>query len=231
MYGKDVTQHDHNLRLVLDRAREVNLKLNPKKCRFRVPEITYVGHVFTASGLKPDPQKTAAISEMPAPEDVLSLQRFLGMVNYLGKFIPDLSELSAPLRDLVKKDTAWAWFPQHQNAFDVLKSKLISTPTLKYFDLKRPIVITCDASKFGLGSACLQIHDGVQLPVSFASRTMTPAEQHYAQIEKSCWLSCSPARSSKTTSWAPNFQLRLTTSPWSPSSASRFTLLPPGYNG
>ena len=76
VYGKDVEQHDHNLRLVLDRAREVNLKLNPSKCRFRVPEVTYVGHVFTASGLKPDPQKTAAISEMPAPVDVPSLQRF-----------------------------------------------------------------------------------------------------------------------------------------------------------
>lgn len=160
------------------------MKLNPKKCRFHAPEVTYVGHVFTASGLKPDPQKTAVISGMSSPPDVPSLQRFLGMVKYLGKFIPDLSELSAPLRDLIKKDTAWAWFPQHQKAFDILKSKLISTPTLTFFDLQRPIIITCDASQFGLGAACLQLHDGLQLPVSFASHAMTPAEQHYAQIEK-----------------------------------------------
>lgn len=121
---------------------------------------------------------------MSPPTDVPALQRFLGMVNYLGKFIPDLSELSAPLRELIKKDTAWAWFPQHQRAFDVLKSRLVSTPTLKFFDLQHPIVLTCDASKFGLGAACMQLHDGQQLPVSYASRTMTPAEQRYAQIEK-----------------------------------------------
>lgn len=131
VYGKDVAEHNFNLRQVLDRARKINLKLNTKKCRFRVLEVTYVGHVFTASRLKPDPQKTTAISGMSSPTDVPSLQRFLGMVNYLGKFIPDLRELSAPLRDLIKKDNAWAWFPQHQKAFDVLKSRLISIPTLK----------------------------------------------------------------------------------------------------
>ncbi|XP_055507978.1 uncharacterized protein LOC129707187 [Leucoraja erinacea] len=185
VYGRDVEEHDRNLRRVLDRARQINLKLNPSKCRFRLSEVSYVGHIFTSQGLKPDPAKTTAISDFPAPVDVAGLQRFLGMVNYLGKFIPRLSELSAPLRLLTKKDVAWSWSPQHQLSFDALKKKLIDTPVLRFFDLKLPIVVTCDASRFGLGAACMQICEGDSLlPVSFASRTMTDTEQRYAQIEK-----------------------------------------------
>lgn len=92
--GKDTAEHANKLQLIMDRARQINLKFNPDNCKFRVPEVTYVGHVFTPDGLKPDPKKTAAFIEIPAPTDVFRLQRFLGMVNYLGKFIPNLSEPS-----------------------------------------------------------------------------------------------------------------------------------------
>lgn len=85
---RDVQEHDSNLKLILDRANEVNLELNPLKCRFRVDKM---GHVFISNGLKPDPFKTIAISEMPAPTYLTALQRFLGIVNYLGKFIPNFS--------------------------------------------------------------------------------------------------------------------------------------------
>lgn len=110
--GKDVEEHDENLKKVLDRARKVNLRLNPLKCKFRLSEVCYVGHVFTSEGLKPDPSKIKAITEMEVPENVTALQRFLGMVNYLGKFIPGFSDLSAPLRKLTRKDMEWCWLKQ-----------------------------------------------------------------------------------------------------------------------
>lgn len=94
--GKSMEDHDANSRKVLNRAREVNLRLNPLKCRFQLNQVSYVGHVFTSEGLKADPAKTKAISEMPVPADVPALQRFLGMVNYLEKFIPNFSFLTAP---------------------------------------------------------------------------------------------------------------------------------------
>uniref|UniRef100_A0A8C5HEF5 Gypsy retrotransposon integrase-like protein 1 n=1 Tax=Gouania willdenowi TaxID=441366 RepID=A0A8C5HEF5_GOUWI len=117
---------------------------------------------------------------MPVPSDVTSLQRFLGMANYLGKFIPNFSDIAAPLRKLTHKDTAWCWFQQHQEAFDHLKACLSSPPVLSYYDVKQPVTLTCDASCFGLGAACLQ--NGK--PVAFASRTLTDTETRYAQIEK-----------------------------------------------
>ncbi|CAI5639180.1 unnamed protein product [Oreochromis niloticus] len=178
--GHRVAEHDANLKKVLTRAREIKLRLNPDKCKFRLDQVSYVGHIFTKDGLKADPSKTTAIGAMPVPTDVTSLQRFLGMVNYLGKYIQNLSEIAAPLRKLTHKETAWCWFPQHQEAFDHLKSCLSSPPVLAYYNVKEPVTLTCDASCYGLGAACLQ--NG--RPVAFASRALTDTEMRYAQIEK-----------------------------------------------
>lgn len=101
-------------------------------------------YVFTSDG----PSKTTAINEMQVPTDVISLQRFLGMVNYLGKLIPYLSDISASLRELTHKDTAWSWYAQHQTAFEILKLQLASAPTLAYFVLKLPVTLTCDVSQY-----------------------------------------------------------------------------------
>ncbi|XP_051984856.1 uncharacterized protein K02A2.6-like [Xyrauchen texanus] len=161
--GNGEQEHDTNFKKVLDRAREVNMRLNPQKCKFRLSEVSYVGHIFTSKGLQPDPAKTKAITEMLPPDNVTALQRFLGMINYLGKFIPNLSEVSAPLRELT-----------------YLKHRISSPPTLKYYDVQKPITLTCDASQFGLGAACLQEDE----PVAYASRTLTQTEVRYAQIEK-----------------------------------------------
>ncbi|KAL1279192.1 hypothetical protein QQF64_025865 [Cirrhinus molitorella] len=178
--GRDAAEHDINLKKVLNRAREVKLKLNSAKCKFRLDQVSYVGHVFTSEGLTADPSKTKAISEMPAPKDVPALQRFLGMVNYMGKFIPNFSDVAAPLRKLTHKETAWCWYQQHQQAFETLKACLTTPPVLSYYDVKKPVTLTCDASCFGLGAACMQ--DG--RPVAYASRTLTDTETRYAQIEK-----------------------------------------------
>lgn len=129
----------------------------------------YRGHVFTSEGLKPNPSKIKAITEMEAPENVTALQRFLGMVNYLGKFIPGFSDLSAPLRELTHKDVEWCWLKQYQDTFNKLKEVITSPPTLRSYDVKKPVTLMCDASQFGLGAACLQQN----APVAYSSRTLT----------------------------------------------------------
>ncbi|XP_022783269.1 uncharacterized protein K02A2.6-like [Stylophora pistillata] len=107
VWGKDVEQHDVRLRQVLDRCRERNLKLNREKCHFRVSEVHYVGHVLSADGVKPDPNKVEAIIAMPTPANREDLRRFLGVLTYLSKFIPNMSQKSAPLRQLLQKDVKW----------------------------------------------------------------------------------------------------------------------------
>lgn len=105
---------------------------------------------------KANPSKTKAISEMWAPKDVPALQRLLGMANYLGKFIPNFSDISVPLRMLTHKETVWCWYQQQQHAFDMLKSCLSTPPVLSYSDARKPVTLTCNASCFGLGVACIQ---------------------------------------------------------------------------
>jgi len=152
--GNGEQEHDANLKKVLDRAREVNLRLNFQRCKFRLSEVSYVGHIFTSKGLQPDPAKTKVITEMLPPDNVTALQLFLGMINYLGKFIPNLSELAAPLRELTCKNTEWCWFKQHQDAFEELKHRISSPPTLKYYDVQKPVTLTCDASQSSRECTC-----------------------------------------------------------------------------
>ncbi len=180
VWGSTEAEHDENLLKVLDRIREINLKLKWDKCKFKVKEVRYVGHLLTEDGLKPDPEKIRAITEMQIPSNVKDLQRFLGMVRYLSKFVSRLSELALPLQNLLHADTAWTWDSIHQRAFDNLKAAISSAPALQFYDLHKPVTLSCDASFGGLGAACL--HDG--LPVAYASRSLTKAEQSYAQIEK-----------------------------------------------
>lgn len=180
IWGTTEEEHDANLRKVLDRARQVGLKLNRKKCQFRAKTVRFVGHKFTEEGLMPDEEKVTAIRNMPQPEDRAALQRFLGMTNYLSKFIANYSEKTAPLRELLHKNTAWSWMKPQQDAFEALKEDISHPPVLKFFDPEQPVVLSVDASKAGLGAVCLQ-HN---LPVAFASRALTDAETRYAQIEK-----------------------------------------------
>lgn len=209
--GCDAAEHDANLKKVLDRAREINLRLNPLKFKFRLDQVCYVGHIFTKEGLKADPTKTEVINKMPVPEDVPALQRFLGMVNYLGKYIPKLSEIAAPLKQLTRRDTAWCWLPQHQQAFDQLKSCLTSPPILAYYNVKYQVTLTCDASCYGL-----ELHvyrrGGWWLMRPALSQTRKLAT---LRSKRSCWQLCLHASSLGTTYMEKQRLWRQTTSPLS----------------
>jgi hypothetical protein len=123
--GETFEQLLSNLRGVFVRCREVNLKIQFAKSLFFVQELPWIGHVIGQGVLKADPTKIEAIVNMPAPTDKAGLVRVLGMVTYLNKFSTNLSELTRPLRDLLKEDAAWIWEKQQQQLFDQLKEKML----------------------------------------------------------------------------------------------------------
>ena len=100
VWGTTIEEHDQRLKIVLDKARKYNLKLSPNKTEFRKKQIRYVGHVLSSEGLKPDYEKVKAVEQMKAPQSKKELQHFLGFVQYLAKFLPNMSKVSAPLREL-----------------------------------------------------------------------------------------------------------------------------------
>ena len=168
------SDHDKNLRIVLERARERNLTLNKDKVRLRLTEVPYIGHLLTADGLKPDPKKVEAVLMMPKPTVVQSVKSFLGMANYLSKFLPRLSTVTEPLRRLEDKHVEWHWNEVHERAFTDVKQLITNHPVLRYYDVSKEVTLQCDASQSGLGAALLQ--EGQ--PVAFASRALAATKVH-----------------------------------------------------
>uniref|UniRef100_A0AAZ3NNW3 Reverse transcriptase/retrotransposon-derived protein RNase H-like domain-containing protein n=1 Tax=Oncorhynchus tshawytscha TaxID=74940 RepID=A0AAZ3NNW3_ONCTS len=154
-------------------------KAKHKKLQFKVPEVRFHGHILSSTGLKADPEKVKAVLEMPHPSDVKGVQRFVGFVTYLAKFLPRLSEVCEPLRRLMDKDTIWHWLPKHDAAVREIKQLVTQTPVLRYYNVSKPVTIQSDSSQYGLG--CCLMQEGQ--PVAFVSRALTPTEQNYAQIE------------------------------------------------
>ena len=167
---------------MLERAREVSLRLRIEKCKFNLTRLNYIGHTITADGLKPDlGESGSSPHKMPEPQSKEDLRRFLGMINYLAKFIPDLANRSIILRDLLKEQHECTWQPQHQKCFDELRKACSNEATLAYYYVNKPVTLSCNSSQYGLGAVCMQ--DGRL--VAYASRTLTDCtEKRYAQIEK-----------------------------------------------
>ena len=178
--GRDLDHNDRILRAVIERAIEYNLRLNYDKCKIRKTSVPYVGHIISAEGIRPDPEKIRAVCDMPPPNSKEAIRRFLGLVQYLSKFIPNMSQIDAPLRVLLKSDVEFQWDHAQQKSFEKLKTACTTTPVLALYDVNKPTEIQCDASKDGLGAILMQ--DG--RVIAYSSRALTDTEKRYAQIEK-----------------------------------------------
>lgn len=182
--GKTTKEHDTNLRMVLRKLEDAGVTLNVNKCSFRQTEVTFLGHVVSATGVSADPGKVRAITQLDPPLDASEVRSLLGSANHLAKFLPDLADFTKPLRDLLHQDAEWHWGPAQQQSFDKLKQALSRTPVLSHYDSQLLHTVSVDASSYGLGAVLLQQSQERLLPVAYASRSLTETEQRYAQIEK-----------------------------------------------
>ena len=173
VWGRDVKEHDARLRQVLDRSREANLKLNPEKCHIRKEAVPYIGHVLTKDGLIADPEKIRAVQEMRQPQNAKELRTFLGFMQYLAKFMPNMADVSSPLRQLLEKEVEWHWEKEQEESFQKLKLMASSTPVLGYYDPDKPVTLSVDASSKGLGAVVLQ----EDKPIAYASRALTSTQE------------------------------------------------------
>ncbi|XP_045447548.1 uncharacterized protein K02A2.6-like [Melitaea cinxia] len=184
--GKNNSEHDDILNKVIERARKYNVKFNKNKIQYKSDHVKYVGLIVSQEGIQVDPDNVKAILELKEPSNVKQLQKFLGMCNYLSRFIPHYSVITEPLRNLLKKDVVWEWSEPQDKAFKELKTKLSNTPTLAVLNSKGSIVLQTDSSKSGMGACLLQ--NGK--PISFYSRAYTECQTRWAPIEKELFAIC-----------------------------------------
>ena len=175
-----MSDHDNNLRALLSRATEHGMKFKWEKCEFRKTELSFMGHVITSGGLQADPIKIEAVLALKKPNSVDEVHQLGGFVNYLAKFLPNLSKVMEPISRLTRNNEPWVWSSEQDKAFGTIKQLATQSPVRAYYDPEAELVLQCDASQDGLGVALLQ--NG--RPVTYASRALTETEKQYAQIEK-----------------------------------------------
>jgi len=125
-----------------------------------------------------------AIEQFPTPAQPKQLKNFCGIIRYYRLFIPNCGRFASPLYKLLKRDANFEWTEAQENAFQHLKSKLVSRPILQYPDFSKEFILTTDASNRGLGAVLSQGPVGKDLPIAYASRSLNSAENNYTTSEK-----------------------------------------------
>lgn len=184
VYAANVSEHDRRLAKVMKRLSDYNITLNHDKCVYRVKSLEFLGHRLSYKGIEPAVDKVAAIKQFRAPVTAEEVRSFLGLVNYVGKFIPDLSTRTNALRELTKQGVPFDWTDEHTNAFNDLKSRMSNTAILGYYNVNDRTQVVADASPVGLGAVLIQFDNRGPRIISFASRGLTDVEKRYAQTEK-----------------------------------------------
>ncbi|XP_065213313.1 uncharacterized protein K02A2.6-like [Planococcus citri] len=183
VFGKDKEEHDRNLKAVLDRLEEVGLSVNMKKSKFGQSEITFLGHVIGHGMIKPTIDKVEAIREFRLPETSEELKSFLGLVSYVGKFIPNLSTELDVLRR-VSRSVPFEWSGEAVQHFLHVRSLLSDESHLYLYDPDLPTIVMADASPVGLGAVLLQKKGEENRVICYVSRSLTDVERRYSQTEK-----------------------------------------------
>ena len=187
--GRTEEEQLENLRKVLQRLQEHGIRPKKSKCVFLKTSVQtsvrYLGHVIDANGLHATDDKVKAIVNAPRPKNVAELRSFLGLLQYYGRFIPNLSSLLYPLNQLLQHQQNWRWTKACREAFRAAKEMIASSRVLTHYDSNLPIRLATVASAYGVGAVISHVlDDGSEHPIAFASRTLQSSERNYAQIEK-----------------------------------------------
>ena len=178
-------EHLETLKKVLQKFKQHGIRVKKNKCTFMKTSVQYLGHRIDADGLHATEAKLEAIINAPTPRNVPELRSFLELLNYYGRFIPNLSSLIHPLNKLLRHGVPWQWSEACQEAFRAAKVKMVSPNVLVHYDPVRPIQLAADASSYGIGAVISHtMDDGTERPIAFASRTLSSSEQNYSQVEK-----------------------------------------------
>jgi hypothetical protein len=185
VYSQTWDEHVQQIQLLFQKLSDANLTVNLGKCEFCAATVTYLGHIVGQGEVKPIQAKVEAIAKIPTPASRKELMRCLGMAGYYRKFCPNFSNVTEPLTNLLKKGQQFIWSDKCQEAFQKVKTLLMSSPILIAPDFEKPFKIQVDASDLGCGAVLLQSDfQGIDRPVGYFSKKFDKHQKNYSTIEK-----------------------------------------------
>lgn len=180
--------HLQRLEMVLQRLSKYNMRVNFGKCEFMANDIEYCGYKINRLGIHKIQSKIDAIVRMPEPKNKEEVRAYIGLVNYYGRFFPNLSTILYPLNNLLKDKVDFIWNKDCIKSFRTIQKQIQSEVHLTHYDPKLPLVLAVDASPVGVGAVLSHIYpDGTERPIQFASQTLSPVQQRYSQIDREAY--------------------------------------------
>ncbi|XP_038075572.1 uncharacterized protein LOC119743239 [Patiria miniata] len=187
IFGCDQKDHDANLSAVLNRLTELGLTLN---CgHFSLSNLRFLGHTVSSEDLTPDPTHVEALLNAQKPTNPSTLRFFMGLASYYARSVPNYATMVEPLRALLRKDTQFIWSEDAQSCLELLKKHISNDTALALFDPELPSIVSTDASAYGIGAVLAQIKNNHEVPIAFASRSLTTTERKYSVSEREA-LAC-----------------------------------------
>ncbi|CAM5122776.1 unnamed protein product [Natator depressus] len=211
LFSDSWAEHLEHLQKVLERIREAGLTVKAKKCQIGLNRVTYLGHQVGQGTISPLQAKVDAIQKWAVPQSKKQVQSFLGLAGYYRRFVPQYSQIAAPLTDLTKKKqpNAVQWTEKCQKAFNQLKATLMSDPVLRAPDFDKPFLVTTDVSERGVGAVLMQKGPDQEFhPVVFLSKKLSERESNWSVSEKECYAIVYALEKLRPYVWGRRFHLQ-----------------------
>jgi hypothetical protein len=185
VFSRSDDEHLRHLRRVFEKCRRFGISLNPKKILFGLEEGKLLGHIISKDGIKIDPSRIEAIQKLEHPRNLKELQSFIGRINFLRRFIPNLAELLRNITNMLKKDVKIKWDSESRQSFEQVKRALTEAPVLISPDFTKDFYLFSFASEHTIAAVLLQKNsEGYEQPIAFFSKALRDAALNYKIMEK-----------------------------------------------
>nr|CAH7725339.1 unnamed protein product [Callosobruchus chinensis] len=190
IYGKNEEEHDHRVKFTMKLLKDNNVLLNMDKCIFKISQIKFLGHMLSSNGIRPLESYVDVVKTFRRPTTIEEVHSFLGLVNFIGKWLPNLATLTEPLRYLLRlklgkhANIVKYWGDDQSKSFEELKNSLSNIKTLGYYDPNDRTQVVADASPVGLGAVLIQFDSNGPRIIAYGNKSLTDSERRYCQTEK-----------------------------------------------
>ncbi len=207
-FGKTFKDTLGSLEMIFQRIEKAGLTLKAKKCNLFKRELKYLGFIISGQGVKCDPDKLETLNNWAKPRSVNDIRAFMGFVNYHRRFLQNLAHLSAPLVELTRKNVPFQWEKAQEDAFQTIKSMMTESGVLAHPVTEGEFILDTDASAFGIGGALSQLQKGIEVPIAFASQTLSGTERNYCTTKRELLAVVRMIEKFKHYLWGVKFTIR-----------------------